>query len=124
MEFENQITSRIIGCAIKVHTGLGPGLLESAYESCLEYEMKNSGLTVRRQVPMPLIYGEVKLEVGYRLDLLVEERIVVEVKAVDGFHDIHMAQVLTYLKLTGNRLGLLLNFNVPRMKDGVKRVIL
>lgn len=124
MEFENQITSRIIGCAIKVHTGLGPGLLESAYESCLEYEMKNSGLTVRRQVPMPLIYGEVKLEVGYRLDLLVEERIVVEVKAVDCFHDIHMAQVLTYLKLTGNRLGLLLNFNVPRMKDGVKRVIL
>lgn len=124
MEFENQITSRIIGCAIKVHTGLGPGLLESAYESCLEYEMKNSGLTVRRQVPMPLIYGEVKLEVGYRLDLLVEERIIVEVKAVDCFHDIHMAQVLTYLKLTGNRLGLLLNFNVPRMKDGVKRVIL
>lgn len=120
----NDLSSRIIGCAINVHKALGPGLLESAYEECLAYEMKDSGLKIKRQVPVPVVYKEVKLEAGYRLDILVEDKIIVEVKAVEALHDVHLAQVLTYLKLTGCKLGLLMNFNVAQMTKGVKRVIL
>ena len=121
---ENQITEQILSCAFKVHTALGPGLLESAYEECLYYECRKSGLYVEKQKPLPLVYEEVKLEIGYRVDLLIENRVVVEIKAVDAFNDVHLAQILTYLKLSGCRVGLLLNFNVKHLKEGIKRVIL
>jgi GxxExxY protein len=120
---EDQLSNIIIGCAIKVHTALGPGLLESAYEECLYYELVKEGLKVQKQKPLPLIYQEVKLEVGYRVDLLVEEKVIIEVKAVDQLNDVHLAQVLTYLKLNNNKLGLLINFNVTRVKDGIRRVV-
>lgn len=124
MEFENALSNKIINCAMKVHSGLGPGLLESAYEECLFFELKESGLNVRKQVPMPLIYSSVKMDIGYRIDILVEDKVVIEVKAVDAFSDVHLAQVITYLKLSNCRLGMLLNFNVSRMKNGIKRVVL
>jgi GxxExxY protein len=120
---EKELTSKIIECAIKVHKALGPGLLESAYEECLYYEVVKSGLLVEKQKPLPLIYEEVKLECGYRLDLLIEKKIIVEVKSVEALNDIHMAQILTYLKLNKTRVGLLMNFNVVRMVDGIKRVV-
>lgn len=120
---EDQLSNIIIGCAIKVHTALGPGLLESAYEECLYYELIKEGLKVQKQKPLPLIYHEVKLEVGYRVDLLVEEKVIIEVKAVDQLNDVHLAQVLTYLKLNNNKLGLLINFNVARVKEGIRRVV-
>ncbi len=120
---EDQLSNIIIGCAIKVHTALGPGLLESAYEECLYYELIKEGLRVQKQKPLPLIYHEVKLEVGYRVDLLVEEKVIIEVKAVDQLNDVHLAQVLTYLKLNNNKLGLLINFNVARVKEGIRRVV-
>ena len=120
---DNEITERIIGCAIKVHKALGPGLLESAYRACLYYELVKSGLSVEKEKPLPLVYEEVKLDCGYRMDLVIERRIVVEVKSVDALTDIHLAQVLTYLKLTNNRFGLLINFNVLKLKDGIKRVV-
>ena len=121
---ESELSSTIIGCAMKVHTGLGPGLLESAYEECLFYELQKAGLTVKKQVPMPLIYSEVKMDIGYRVDLLVENKIIIEVKAVEAFNDVHIAQVLTYLKLSGCKLGLLMNFNVSKLKNGIKRLVL
>ncbi|CAN5290763.1 GxxExxY protein [soil metagenome] len=121
---ESDLSSRIIGCALKVHTGLGPGLLESAYEECLFYELTKAGLHVRKQVPMPLIYSEVKMDIGYRVDLLIENKIIVEIKAVETFNDVHLAQVLTYLKLSGCKLGLLMNFNVSKLKNGIKRLVL
>lgn len=120
----NELSSRIIGCAIEVHKALGPGLLESAYEECLAYELTESGLKIKRQVPMPLVYKKVKMEIGYRMDIQVEEKIIVEVKAVEALNDVHLAQVLTYLKLSGCKLGLLLNFNVAQMTKGIKRVIM
>ena len=120
---ENSITQNIIGCAIKVHKSLGPGLLESAYQACLHYEMVKSGLQVEKEKPLPLVYEEVKLDCGYRLDFIIEGKIIVEVKSVDCLNDIHLAQVLTYLKLTNNRLGLLINFNVLKLTEGIKRVI-
>ncbi len=120
---KDSMTERIIGCAIKVHTALGPGLLESAYKECLFYELKKNGLKVEKEKPLPLFYEEVKLECGYRLDILVESSIVIEIKSVESLCDIHLAQTLTYLKLLNRRLGLLMNFNVLRMKDGIKRVI-
>jgi GxxExxY protein len=120
---EKELTSKIIECAIKVHKALGPGLLESAYEECLGYEVAKSGLLVEKQKPLPLIYNEVKLECGYRLDLLIEKEVIVEVKSVEALNDIHMAQILTYLKLNKTRVGLLMNFNVVRMVDGIKRVV-
>lgn len=120
---ENEISQLIIGCAIKVHTALGPGLLESAYEECLYYELVKEGLKVEKQKALPLIYEEIKLEVGYRLDLIVEEKVIIEIKACEGLNDIHLAQVLTYLKLSNVKLGLLINFNVTRVKDGIKRVV-
>lgn len=120
---ENEISSIIIGAAIDVHKHLGPGLLESSYEICLAYELNQRGLEVRTQVALPVIYKEVNLEAGYRIDLLVENKVIVEIKVVEEFSDIHLAQILTYLKLSDHRLGLLLNFNVSKMVDGLKRVV-
>ena len=120
---ENQITEIIIGCAIKVHRNLGPGLLESAYQECLFYELKKEGLRVEKEKPLPLIYEKVRLECGYRLDLLVEDKVIVEIKSVESLNNIHLAQVLTYLKLSNNKIGLLINFNVLQLIKGLKRVI-
>lgn len=120
---ENDISGKIIGCAIEVHKALGPGLLESAYEECLFYELQAAGLKVEKQKALPVIYKEVKLDAGYRIDLLVEGCVVVELKSVETLHDVHTAQVLTYLKLSGCKLGLLMNFNVYRLKEGIKRLV-
>jgi len=120
---ENLLTEKIIGAAIRVHKELGPGLLESAYQACLYYELLKSGLRVEKEKPIPLIYDEVRLEIGYRVDLLVEDKIIVELKAVECLNNIHIAQILTYLKLNNNKYGLLINFNVILLKDGVKRLI-
>ena len=119
----NGITEKIIGAAIKVHRKLGPGLLKSAYEACLAYEIAKLGLRVEQQKHLPLVYEQVKLECGYRMDLLVEGLIVVEVKSVDAVAPIHEAQVITYLKLSGCKLALLINFNVVLLKDGIRRFI-
>lgn len=119
----NQITENIIGASIEVHQNLGPGLLESSYQKCLSYEINQLGLDVKEQVPMPIIYKEVHLEHGYRMDLLIEEKIVVEVKTVEAFTDVHIAQLLTYLKLGDFKLGLLINFHVDILKNGIKRLI-
>lgn len=120
---ENRLSHIVIGCAIKIHKALGPGLLESAYQECLYYELTQSGLHVEKEKPLPLVYEEVKLEVGYRVDLLVENKLIIELKAVDKLSSVHLAQVLTYLRLSGCKLGLLINFNVTVLKQGVKRVI-
>jgi GxxExxY protein len=118
---DNEITQQIIGAAIKVHKQLGPGLLESAYEECLCHELTVRNMNFERQKPIPLVYKEAKLDCGYRLDLLVEGRIVVELKSIDGLGPIHEAIILTYLKLSGHKLGLLINFNVSLLKDGIRR---
>jgi GxxExxY protein len=118
-----EVTDGIIGCAIKVHRHLGPGLLESAYEECLAYEMTKSGIFFERQKSMPIIYDELKLESGYRVDLFVEGRVIVELKAVEALNSVHFAQVMTYLRLANCRFGLLINFNVSLLKDGIKRVV-
>jgi len=120
---ENEISKIIIGCAIEVHKSLGPGLLESAYSECLFYELQRAGLNVEKQKPLPLVYKEVKLDAGYRLDLLVERKVIIEIKSVEALNEIHKAQVLTYLKLSGCKLGLLMNFNVLRIVDGIKRLV-
>lgn len=120
---EDKITDKIINSAIKIHDVLGPGLLESAYHECLYYELKKNGVQVHKEKPVPLIYEDVKLDCGYRADLIVEGKVIVEVKSVDALNDIHLAQVLTYLKLSNCRIGLLLNFNVLKLKNGIKRVI-
>jgi GxxExxY protein len=122
-EERNRMTHRIIGCAMKVHSVLGPGLLESAYEACLEYELVLAGLEVRRQLYVPVEYDGVELDCGYRIDLLVAEEIVVELKSVALLAPVHIAQVLTYLRLAGFPLGLLINFNVAHLREGIKRVI-
>lgn len=124
MEFENELSKKVIGCAIEVHKALGPGLLENAYEECLFYKIKKEGLFVEKQKALPLFFEEVKMDVGYRIDLLVENRLIIELKSVDAFTDVHLAQVLTYLKLSKLRLGLLMNFNVHRLSDGIKRIVL
>ena len=116
----NSISEKIIGCAIEVHKEIGPGLLESAYEECLWFEISSRKLKAERQVPLPITYKGVKLECGYRLDLLVEDEIIVELKTVDLIHSIHEAQLLSYLRLSDRRLGLILNFNVPFLKKGIK----
>lgn len=122
---ENDVlTERIIGFAIEVHRQLGPGLLESAYEECLCYELAQSGLQFRRQVPLPVIYKAVRLDCGYRLDLVVEEEVILELKTVERLMPIHEAQILTYLKLSGLHTGLLLNFNSALLKDGMRRIVL
>lgn len=120
---ENDISNRIIGMAIKVHQSLGPGLLESAYKECLFYRLRTEGYTVEKEKPMPLIYEEVKLDCGYRIDILVEDKVVIEVKSVEALNDVHLAQTLTYMKLGGFKLGLLINFNVSLLKDGIRRVV-
>jgi GxxExxY protein len=114
----------ILDCAFQVHTALGPGLLESSYEECMFYEIRKAGLWVQKQQALPLIYEEVKLEVGYRADLFVENCVIVEVKSVEVMNAIFLAQILTYLKLSGCNLGLLVNFNVRHLKDGIKRVVI
>jgi GxxExxY protein len=120
----NQITEIIIGCSIKVHKYLGPGLLESAYEECLVYELGKAGLKVERQKPVPVTYEEIKLEYGYRIDVLVENQVVIELKTVDQINPVHVAQILTYLKFAEKRIGLLINFNVILLKHGLKRYII
>ncbi len=120
---ENELSKIIIGCAIEVHKHLGPGLLESAYQECLLYELMDAGLKVQKEKPMPIVYKEVKLDHGYRIDLLVENKVVIEIKTVDTLNDVHLAQVLTYLKLGNYKLGLLLNFQVSMLKSGIKRII-
>jgi GxxExxY protein len=120
---DNEITHEIIGAAIEVHKHLGPGLLESAYEECLFHELQLRNLRVERQKAVPVVYKQTKLECGYRLDLLVEGRIVVELKSVDGLGPIHEAIILTYLRMSGHKLGLLINFNVSVLKDGIRRFI-
>jgi len=121
---ENKLSNIILGCAIEVHKQLGPGLLESAYQECLLYELKKAGLNVKKEKALPIIYKEVKLDHGYRIDLLVENKVVIEIKTVETFTDVHLAQVLTYLKLGNYKLGLLLNFHVTTLKNGIRRVIL
>src|SRR5690348_990079 len=120
---ENELSRSILDAAFRVHSALGPGLLESAYEACLAYELRAEGFRVLTQVPLPLVYREVALDVGYRLDLLVEELVVVEVKSIDRLAALHQAQLLSYLKLSGKRLGLIINFNVVLLKDGIKRLV-
>ena len=121
---EEKIFKLVLDCCFRVHTELGPGLLENSYEECLFYELTQSGLKVEKQKALPLIYKEVKLKAGYRIDLLVEDSIIVEIKSVEALHDVHLAQILTYLRLSKNKLGLLVNFNVKQLKTGIKRVIL
>jgi len=123
MLFED-ITKVIIGSAIDVHKELGPGLLESAYEECLYYELQKAGLNVVKQKAIPVVYKEIKLDCGYRADLIVEDKIIIELKTVDEFNPVHEAQILTYMKFAEKKLGLLINFNVLRLKEGIKRFIL
>jgi GxxExxY protein len=120
---ENALSNLILNRAIKVHTRLGPGLLESTYKECLFYELIKANLFVEKEKALPLIYDDVKLQCGYRVDLMVENKLIVETKTVEAFNDIHLAQLLTYLKLSGCKLGLLLNFNVTSMKYGIRRVV-
>jgi GxxExxY protein len=120
---ENEISKIIIGCALVVHKQLGPGLLESAYKECLFYKLQQEGLFVEKEKPMPLVFEDVKLECGYRIDLLVENKVVIELKSVESLTDVHLAQTLTYMKLGDYKLGLLINFNVALLKQGIKRVI-
>ena len=120
---ENEIGEIVLGCAIKVHTALGPGLLESTYEVCLAYELSKAGVKAERQIALPVIYDEVRLDAGYRLDLLVEDMVIVELKVIEKLLPIHTAQLLSYLKISKRKLGYLLNFNVPQMRQGIKRVV-
>ena len=119
----NTITKIVIGRAIEVHKHLGPGLLESTYEHCLYYELIQAQLEVQRQLGLPLVYKQITVELGYRMDMLVEKAVIVEVKSVEAIADLHIAQTLTYLRLSGAEVGLILNFNVSKMKNGIKRLI-
>ena len=118
-----ELTGKIVDCAISVHKLLGPGLLESAYQECLQYELSTYGLNALKQIPMPLIYKDKKLDIGYRIDLMVEDKVIIEVKSVECLNPVHLAQLMTYLKLSGCRIGLLINFNVQFLKEGIKRII-
>ena len=120
---ENLLSNKIIGTAIELHKKLGPGLLESAYENALAYDLKNIGLDIKQQVSMPFVYKEVKLDIGYRLDLLIEEKVIVEIKSVESLAPVHYAQLLTYLKLSNLKLGLLINFNTKLLKEGIHRIV-
>ena len=120
---ENEIANIVFESALRVHKKLGPGLLESAYEECMFYELKKTNLKVEKQKALPLIYDEVRLDVGYRLDLMIEDKFIVEIKSVESLNDVHLAQILTYLRLSNCKLGLLINFNVNLLKSGVRRVI-
>ena len=120
---ENDIATKIIGGALEVHRRLGPGLLESTYETCLAYELEQAGLSIQRQIALPVVYKEVKLNAGYRIDLLVEYKVIIEIKSVEALADIHTAQLLTYLKLKNLKLGLLINFNETLLKNGLRRIV-
>ena len=120
---EDEISNKIIGHAIEVHRKLGPGLLESAYRECLYFDLLNDGLSVEKEKPMPIVYKSVKLDHGYRMDLLVENKVVIEIKTVECFTDVHTAQILTYLRLGNYKLGILINFHVSLLKQGIKRII-
>lgn len=120
---ENDISAIIVGCALEVHKQLGPGLLESAYEACLIHELKTKGLKVQNQLALPLVYKDARLDIGYRLDILVENLVIIEIKSVESITDIHIAQVLTYLKLKNLKLALLINFNSILIKDGIRRLV-
>lgn len=117
------VTGKIIGCALRIHTQLGPGLLESAYRICLAHELRKLGLDVQSEVPVPIVFDGLVIDVGYRLDLLVENCVIVELKTVRKLKDVHSAQLLSYLRLGGKTTGLLINFHVPRLRDGIKRVV-
>lgn len=120
---ENEISNKVIGLAIDVHRVLGPGLLESAYKECLYYKIIQSGMFAEKEKPMPLIFEEVKLDCGYRIDIAVMNKLVIEIKSVEALNDVHLAQTLTYMKLGNFKLGLLINFNIVLLKDGIKRVV-
>jgi GxxExxY protein len=119
----NQITSEIIAAALRVHTILGPGLLESVYEICLSHELTTRGLSSRSQVGLPVVYDGEKLNLGYRIDLIVEDTVIIEVKCVEAINPIHQAQLLSYMRLSGKRVGLLINFHVLHLRDGIKRMV-
>ena len=120
----SELTSKIIGCAIEVHKALGPGLLESAYEECLAYELQKAGLRIERQKALPVVYKDIKLDCGYRIDILVENAVVLELKSIDAVSPVHEAQILTYLKFSEREIGLLINFNVTLLKNGLKKYIM
>lgn len=120
---ENDLATIVIGCAIEVHRQLGPGLLESAYTTCLTYELRKKGLYVETEKPLPLVYKEIRMEIGFRLDILVENTLIVEIKSVESINDVHIAQCLTYLKVSDRKLALLINFNTSILKEGIKRLI-
>ena len=120
---ENELSKIVFNWALKVHQNLGPGLLESAYEECLFYELNKTGLEIQKQKALPLVYEEVKLDIGYRIDIIIENKLILEIKSVEALNDIHFAQLLTYLKLTNCKLGMLMNFNVALIKNGIKRVV-
>ncbi len=123
MMTENELSKIVFNCALKVHQNLGPGLLESAYEECLFYELMKTGLDIQKQKGLPLVYEDVKLDIGYRIDIIIENKLILEIKSVEALNDIHFAQWLTYLKLTNCKLGILINFNVLLIKNGIKRVV-
>lgn len=123
MLIENEISRKVIGLSMEVHTALGAGLLESAYKECLFYKLRQAGLYVEKEKPMPLVFEEVKLDCGYRIDLLVENKVIIEIKSVEALNDVHLAQILTYMKLGNYKLGLLINFNVTSLRFGIKRVV-
>jgi len=120
---ENEIGKIVVDSALKVHKELGPGLLESTYEACLLFELQNKGLKVVQQKALPVIYQDVKLDCGYRIDLMIEDKVIIEIKSVETLNEIHMAQIITYLRLSGCKLGFLINFNVVLIKQGIKRVV-
>ena len=120
---ENELSKIVFNCALKVHQNLGPGLLESAYEEFLFYELKKTRFDIQKQKALPLVYEEVKLDIGYRIDIIIENKLILEIKSVEALNDIHFAQLLTYLKLTNCKLGMLMNFNVALIKNGIKRVV-
>ena len=124
MLLEKELTNKIFGAAIEVHKALGPGLLESAYEKCLMKEFELSNISFKSQIELPLEYKGIRVDAGYRIDLIVERKVIIELKAVESLIPVHEAQLLTYLKLTGIRVGMLMNFNVPVLKDGIKRMVL
>ena len=123
MMTENELSKIVFNCALKVHQNLGPGLLESAYEECLFYELMKTGLDIQKQKALPLVYEDVNLDIGYRIDIIIENKLILEIKSVEALNDIHFAQLLTYLKLTNCKLGMLINFNVLLIKNGIKRVV-
>jgi len=118
------VSREVINAAMKVHSALGPGLLESAYEACLQYELGKAGLKVQAQLPLPVVYDGIRLDIGYRIDLLIQDLVVVELKAAEAVTPVHQAQLLSYLKLSGKSLGLMINFNVVHLKDGIKRYVI